>query len=380
MIGRCQTTPDVPRTVRDVTEAIERLAPPGGAQEWDNVGLLAGDPEAPVHRVLACIDLTGDVVDEAVAGEVEFVLAYHPPIFKPIRALRADSSGTDALVFRCIRHSLAIYSTHTALDAAPRGTNDVIAGLCGAGHTEPLEYVDVPSGSECKLVVFVPADHLETVGEAMFAAGAGRIGDYSHCGFRVPGRGSFFGGDATNPTIGERGRLELVDETRLETVVPTKRLPAVVAAMVEAHPYEEPAFDIYPLKTRPLGGIGRIARLAKPSSLSGLARRLKRATGATSVQIVGPRERAISRVIVVVGAAGTLPFRVELTPSDAIVTGEIRHHDALTIQRLGCTGIALGHWASERPVLASLAARLSDELNGVDVQVSAADRDPFEAV
>jgi len=377
MTGHAKSKIDVKCTVAEVAAAMERLAPTGLAQSWDNVGLLAGDPAAAVRRVLTCIDLTHPVVDEAIEGEAEFIVAYHPPIFKPIRSLRADSAGTDAVVHRCIRHGLAIYAAHTALDAAEGGTNDVIADLCGAREVEPLEYVDAPGGGECKLVVFVPPAQSEAIAEAMFAAGAGRIGDYTRCGFRVLGRGSFFGDAAANPTVGERGRMEFVDEIRLETVVPAKRLPPVVAAMLKAHPYEEPAFDVYPLQGKPTGGIGRIARLLKPSSLSNLARRLKRATDATSVQIVGPSDRLVSRAIVVVGAAGSLPFRIALTPSDVIVTGEIRHHDALTIARLGCTAIALGHWASERPVLASLAARLSSMLGGVDVQVSAADRDPF---
>jgi len=237
--------------------------------------------------------------------------------------------------------------------------------------------VDVPGASEVKLAVFVPPGSAERVAEAMFAAGAGKIGDYQRCAFRTPGRGSFFGGETTNPRIGERGRMEYVEELRVETVVPAGALPAVVSAMIRTHPYEEPAFDLYPLKPKPVGGIGRIGRLSKSVPLGLLARKLKRTTGATCVQIVGPRDRVINRVVVVVGAAGSLPFRLALTPSDAIVTGEIRHHDALTIDRAGCTAIALGHWASERPVLTSLAARVSAVHIGLDVQISEADRDPF---
>lgn len=365
-------------TVGAVVAAMEEIAPVGLAQDWDNVGLLAGDPAVPVRRVLACIDLTRAVVDEAIKRKVQLILAYHPPIFKPIRTLRADSPGTDAVIFRCVQQGIAIYSPHTALDAADAGTNDVIAELCGAKELHPLEHVDTPGVSEFKVTVFVPPDSAERVAEAMFAAGAGRIGDYSRCAFRTPGRGSFFGGETTNPTLGKRGRAEFVDELRVETVVPAGALPAVVSALTMAQPYDEPAFDIYPLKPKPVRGIGRFGRLVKPSPLGSLARKLKRSTGATCVQIVGPRDRVIDRVVVVVGAAGSLPFRLALTPGDAIVTGEIRHHDALTIERVGCTAIALGHWASERPVLTSLAARLSAALGGVDVHVSASDRDPFQ--
>ena len=183
-------------------------------------------PDAAVRRVLACIDLTPQVAKEAARGKIDLVLAYHPPIFKPISSLRADSSGTDAVVFQCIRRGIAIYATHTALDAADGGTNDVIASLCGIRETQPLEYVDQPSVDECKIVVFVPQAHMEKVADAMFDAGAGNTGDYSRCSYRTSGRGTFLGGDTTSPTIGQSGRREQVDEVRLETVVPSTALPA----------------------------------------------------------------------------------------------------------------------------------------------------------
>jgi dinuclear metal center YbgI/SA1388 family protein len=341
---------------------------------------LAGDYSACIRRVLLTIDLTEAVVDAAIGGRIDLIMAYHPPIFKPISALRVPSTGTDAAVHRCIRNGLAIYATHTALDAADGGTNDVLAALCGVRKAEPIEYVDDPSHKEFKLVVFVPPAEADGVADAMFAAGAGHIGNYSRCGFRLEGKGSFFGGECTHPTIGERGRTEYVDEFRLETVVSAGVLPAVIRAMTAVHSYEEPAFDIYPLKARPVRGTGRWGALAQPTTLGRLARKLKRVTHATSVQMVGPADREITRAAVQAGAAGSMPFRLPLTSEDVIVTGEIRHHDALTIERLGCAAIALGHWASERPALASLVMRLESELPGVSVTISAADRDPFQAV
>lgn len=215
---------------------------------------------------------------------------------------------------------------------------------------------------------------------ALFAAGAGHIGDYSRCSYRVAGEGTFFAGKSTRPAIGEQGRMEHVEEIRLETVVASAVLPRAIEAMINAHPYEEPAFDIYALEPKPVRGIGRHGRLARPVTLDKLARKLKRATGAATVQSIGRPDRTIDRAVIVAGAAGNLPFRFPLTPNHVIVTGEIRHHDALTIQRLGCTAIALGHWASERPVLASLLDRLHDALPGVSVHLSTADQDPFQAV
>jgi hypothetical protein len=283
-------------------------------------------------------------------------------------------------VFRCIRHGIAIYAVHTALDAAKGGTNDVLASLCGIKETEPLEYVDEPGRSEVKLVVFVPPENVEKVADAMFAAGAGHIGDYSRCSYRTSGQGTFFGGESTSPTIGERGRMEYVDEIRLESVVPRKALPAVVTAMIKAHPYEEPAFDIFPLQAKPVRGIGRYGKLPRPTTLGRLARKLKRATNAPCVQIVGPPERTVEHAVVCVGAAGSIPFKAALTPQHVIVTGEIRHHDALTILRHHATAIALGHWSSERPVLPAMAGRLSLALPTTTTLMCEADSEPYRLV
>lgn len=378
MNGQSQTNAKC--TIAGFCATMESIVPTVLAQSWDNVGLLAGDRQGPVDRVLTCIDLTPAVVEEALGEKIDVILAYHPPIFKPVSSLCADGTGTEAVVFQCIRNGIAIYAVHTALDTADGGTNDVIASLCGIDDTEPLEYVDDPTVEVCKFVVFVPPNAIKKVSNAMFTAGAGHIGDYSRCSYRTSGQGTFFGGEATQPIIGEPGRMEYVDEIRLETVVPLKSLPAVVTAMVQAHPYEEPAFDVYPLKPPPLRGIGRIGRLPRPVHLASLARKLKRATDAAHVQIVGPPDRTIDRAVIVVGAAGSLPFRTSLTLNDVIITGEIRHHDALTIQRRGCSAIALGHWTSERPVLAPLTQRLQGALPGVTVQISQSDENPFNSL
>lgn len=364
-------------TVADFCAAMEKIAPIHRAQEWDNVGLLAGDPVARIRRAVLCVDLTPSVVDEVLRQKADLVMAYHPPIFKPVSALRATSPGTDAAVFRCIQGGAAIYSTHTALDAAAGGTDEVLAGLCGAVEIAPLEYARDSVGDEFKMVVFVPKEEVEHIAQALFDAGAGRIGNYTQCGFRLAGTGSFFGGEGTDPTVGHRGRLEFVDEIRLETVVPKAGVAAVVAALRRAHSYEEPAFDIYPLEAKLTAGTGRIGRLPRSSALGKLAAKLKRATQSRCVQIIGTPQRLVERVIVMVGAAGSIPMRHGLLEHDAIVTGEIRHHDALAIQRLGACAIALGHWSSERPGLAALRDRLAARVPSVAFLLSAADQEPF---
>jgi dinuclear metal center YbgI/SA1388 family protein len=365
--------------VKTVCKTLEQLATLKLAQSWDNVGLLAGDTRAEVRRLLLCIDLMPEVVDEAIAAEVQMIVAYHPPIFKAIARLVEPGPTPEAAVHRCIAHGIAVYSPHTALDAAEGGTNDALAQLCELKDVQPLEWADA-GPTEYKVVVFVPPKVADRVAEAMFAAGAGRIGNYEKCSFRVPGSGTFFGTESTQPVVGQAGRLEHVAEVRLEAVCPVRCLPAVVESMWREHPYEEPAFDIYPLKGRPVRGNGRVGRLPRPVTLVSLARRLKRAVEAECVTMVGDPQRRVERAIIAVGAAGSSPFAVPLGRQDVIITGEIRHHDALAIRRRDCSAIALGHWSSERPVLNRLAAELRTLLPGVAVQISARDGEPFRRV
>jgi hypothetical protein len=237
-------------------------------------------------------------------------------------------------------------------------------------------------------VVFVPPGEVDRVAEAMFAAGAGRIGQYEKCSYRLRGVGTFFGAPGTDPSVGQRGRLETVDEVRLESVVGRDSIAEVLAAIRGAHSYEEPAVDVYPTEpSRWRAGIGRVGDLPRKMTLGGLAGKLARALGAPSVQIVGRKGRPVGRVAICVGSAGRLPERSpRCRDCDALITGEISHHDALHWERRETEGgqafgaIALGHWQSERPVLASVRDRLRAALAGLPVAVSRKDHDPFAPV
>lgn len=366
--------------VRDVEAVLASLAPLYLAAEWDNVGLLAGCREWPCRRALVTGDLTPDVLDEAIAGRADLVIAYHPPIFKPVARFIVGRDRAEGVAAEALANRIAVYSPHTAWDAAPGGTNDTIAALCGATDVRPMHFAPPKVGREVKLVTFVPTDALERVAEALFAAGAGQIGNYSQCSFRIPGEGTFFGSDETDPTVGKKGRLERVREIRLEVIVPGARVNTVVAALRRAHPYEEPAFDVYPLLPAPRTGQGRIGRLSNAPTAARLAARLRQATLAANVNIVGKPAARVETVFICVGSAGSLPFEAEgggPSRGSCIITGEIRHHDALRIARSGATAIALGHWASERPGVAALAKQLGRALRGVDVRLSRADCDPF---
>src|SRR5262245_11709941 len=264
-------------TVAEIAAALEAFAPPHTAADWDNVGLLLGDPADSVTRLMTCLTVTPDVAEEAVAERVNLIVSHHPILFRGAKQLTAGR-GDGRVVLPLARAGVAVYSPHTAFDNCAGGINDILCRRLGVGNAVPLRSRE--GLRECKLVVFIPDKDLGRVSDAVFAAGAGTIGKYNECSFRLAGKGTFFGTDETNPTIGQKGRREDVDEWRLEVIVPEAKVAGVVRAMRQAHSYEEPAFDVYPLKPGFSGGEGRVGELAGAVPLGELARTAKAALGA----------------------------------------------------------------------------------------------------
>lgn len=359
----------------DIVDVLEGLAPLRYAESWDNVGLLVGDPAAEVTRALVTVDYTAAVAEEARAAGAQLVVAYHPPMFAAVKRAPNDALWVDA-----IKRGIALYSPHTALDVAKGGTNDFLAEACGVDAKERRALrAHAAKDANYKLVTFVPADAVEKVSEAVFAAGAGRIGAYTRCSFRLSGTGTFFGEEGASPAVGRAGKLETVDELRLETLVAVGKIDSVVAAMRAAHPYEEPAFDIVRLASAgegPAIGLGRIGPVAE-TPRSELIARLKRALGVSHLLVAGPTDGSAKRVAVAAGAGGELLEDAIRAKADVFVTGEIRHHDALGAARRGVTVIAALHSNSERAAVRAYAKRIAEHVSGVEVLSSSADADPF---
>lgn len=363
-------------TVGELTTALHSIAPFDLAEEWDNVGLLAGAPDWPVERVLVALDLTDAVAQEALRKQVDAVVLYHPPIFKPLTRITPDAPGPTRLLPELLAARSALLATHTALDAAPAGTNDQILDWFDVAARRPLQTA-ASRATEYKLVVFVPPAEVDAVRSALAEAGAGVIGNYSECSYELRGRGSFKGDDCTNPTIGERGKLEFVDETRLELVVPRGRVGAVVRRLYEVHSYEEPAFDLYPVEQLPArgaAGMGRIGDLRRKTRGAVLLKTLAQHADTAVAQLVGSMARSFARVVAAAGAFGVNQF----TDEDALyITGEFKHHDALTLQRRGVTCIALGHHQSEAHVLDTLRTRLRAALPKLRIEAARSAIGPF---
>lgn len=357
-----------------VINYLERHIPPHLAEPWDKVGLLAGPrrelrEKIKVRRIRVALDLTPAVKYQCLADAVDLLVCYHPPIFKPVERLCVQGDAPADLAVELAQNKVWIFSPHTALDVVPNGTNDALAEALDLSPRGSIQ-LRKQTQPHLKLVVYVPENHVEEVAEAVFQAGAGQIGKdsrYTRCSFRTPGTGTFFGDPSTSPAVGGSGRLEFVPEIRFETVVPESRVAAVVAALRQAHPYEEPAFDLLVMQAE-YGepGMGRIVELPQPRTLEHLGRRCKRLLGLEVVQVLGQSKRRIKKLGILAGSCGQLPLHGGIK-LDCVITGELKHHDMLAFHAADVAAIILGHAESEKPVLSVLTRQLSAAFPAVNV-------------
>jgi dinuclear metal center YbgI/SA1388 family protein len=359
-----------------IIKLLDEIAPLANAEPWDNVGLLAGDPKQSITKVMLTIDYNPSVAHEARNLHCDCIIAYHPPIFSAVKRLTADGSG--ALIYDAIRRGVAIYSPHTAWDAAGGGTNDFLADCLGLTDVAPLRTIQ-PGPRYYKLVTFVPESHVDAVSNALFAAGAGHIGNYHSCSFRAPGIGTFFGQAGTNPAVGQPGILEQQPEFRLETIIPIAKSGAIIRALTLSHPYEEPAFDLAPLAALPgTAGHGRVGNLPRETSVEAVVDTLKQSLGVTGLLLASSRSTS-HRIAICAGAGGELLDNAIAAKADLYLTGELRHHDALKALQAGMSVICTLHSNSERPSLTRLMSRLRQALGpeAPPMVLSQMDWDPF---
>ncbi|ORW86387.1 Nif3-like dinuclear metal center hexameric protein [Mycobacterium sp. IEC1808] len=333
----------------DVIEVLDEAYPPDLAQSWDSVGLVCGDPDDALDSVTVAVDATPEVVDEVPDGGL--LLAHHPLLLRGVDTVAA-STPKGALVHRLIRSGRSLFTAHTNADSASPGVSDALADALGLTVEAVLEPL-AAAGDLDKWVVYVPTENAQAVREAVFAAGAGHIGDYSHCSWSVSGIGQFLPHEGAAPTIGSVGSVERVPEERLEVVAPARARAAVLAAMRGAHPYEEPAFDIFALVPPPTdAGLGRIGTLARPESLRSFVSRVDAALPRTSwgVRASGDPDAPVSRVAVCGGAGDSLLTAAARADVQAYVTADLRHHPADEHRRASDVALVdVAHWASEFP-------------------------------
>jgi dinuclear metal center YbgI/SA1388 family protein len=345
-----------PPALRDVLAVLDELYDPSTAASWDAVGLVCGDPDQPVRRVLFAVDPVTAVAEEARAFGADLLVTHHPLFLRPVHGVPA-TTAKGRVVHRLLTAGCALLVAHTNADVARPGVSDALAAALGLPAGEPIE--PDPGPALDKVVTFVPHAQAQAVLDALAAAGAGAIGDYDRCAFTVEGTGTFRPLAGAHPTIGQVGAVETVPETRLEMVLPRARRAAVLAALRAAHPYEEPAFDVHELAAEPSAcGIGRICELPAAEPLSAFTERVLRGLPRTAagVRVAGDPDRPVRRVAVCGGAGDSLFGAVAAAGVDAYLTSDLRHHPASeALENGGPALVDVAHWAGEWPWLQSAA-------------------------
>jgi dinuclear metal center YbgI/SA1388 family protein len=330
--------------LREILSDFELFAPLAYQEKYDNSGLAVGDPEMEVTAVLLCIDVTVEVLEEAEQLGANLVVSHHPVVFKPLTKL-TGSNAVEKIVMLAIRKNIALFSAHTNLDNVLHGVNHKICVKLGLAEPEilvPLQH------ALQKLVVFVPVNHADTVRNALFDAGAGHIGNYDWCSFNNNGYGTFRAMEGANPFVGMVGKLHTENETRIETIFPSAYQKAVIQALLKSHPYEEPAFDIYPVENTLLSaGSGMLGKLAKPVNETEFLEQLKTIFNCRYLRHSRLLNKPVSRIAVCGGSGSFLVPAAIAAGADLFITGDVKYHEFFNAEdRILIADI--GHYESEQ--------------------------------
>jgi dinuclear metal center YbgI/SA1388 family protein len=362
----------------DLIGIINKIAPPSFAEEWDNSGLQLGDPVARVERIMVALDPLPDVVAEAVRQSCQLLVTHHPLIFSPLkRVSSADQTGK--LIYQAIRGGLGIASLHTNYDVAAGGVNDLLAAALGLESSKPLRIT--VKEELVKLVIFVPLSHEQALLDAILPF-SGLPGNYGDCSFRSSGVGTFRPLEGAAPFIGTVGNREMVAESKIEVILNNSDLQPALKAMRTVHPYEEPAFDIVPLKNDGgVLGLGRIGELQASLAYDQFCALVKERLGLLTVRICGTKPPKVSRVALCGGSGASLLRDAARQGADVYVTGDVKYHDAREAEALGIFVIDAGHFATERLMVDGLCGQLRRELAGRNIGAEVipclVEKDPF---
>ncbi|MDP3182595.1 MAG: Nif3-like dinuclear metal center hexameric protein [Desulfobaccales bacterium] len=365
--------------LKEILKRLESQCPSAWAVAGDRVGLEVGHPETQVKKILVALEATPEVVAEAARRGAQLLLTHHPLLYQPVKEVREDQPS-GRLLAAVIRAGLALVSCHTNLDVAPGGLNDYLAQILGLTEVEVL--AETARDSWCKLAVMVPVGYEERLLKTLGDAGLGVIGRYSHCSFAVRGQGTYRPLEGARPFKGEVAKLSRAQEVRLEVLVPESRLEATVALVKEAHPYEEPAYDLYPVKNPGAAlGLGRLGRWPKLKPFPQVVSLVKKLFGVKTVKVWGQPAEQVQRVAVCGGSGGDLIGAALSKGAQVYVTGEVRHHQ---VPAGGCKDFAVlevGHFASEvvfmEPWAKQLQHLFSETQLAVQVEVAAEQTAPL---
>ncbi|CEO26955.1 Nif3-like dinuclear metal center hexameric protein [Paraclostridium sordellii] len=363
--------------LKSLIKQIEKKYPLNLAYDWDNVGLLVGDYENEVNKIMVALEANEKVVNEAIEKEIDLIITHHPFIFSKMKKVTTqDLKGK--LIHKLIKNNISIYSMHTNFDIAFDGLNDYFVELLNLKDAKILEKTN--SEVLYKLAVYVPKTHLDKVRSALGNADAGHLGNYKECSFSIEGEGRFKPCEGANPYIGEEGALESVNEVKIETIVPQKNLGGVINAMIKSHPYEEVAYDLYKLENKGEAvGLGRYGKLEEKMTFKDLGMILKEKLDIKYIRVVGNLEDEISKVAIVTGSGADMVKKAFKSGCDVLITGDMKYHDAQDTLDMGMKVIDCGHFDTEK-VFADIMFKYLDENFDIDIIKSDVNLNPFDII
>ena len=342
-------------TVGELTKYLEDWAPPGAAWEKDNVGLQIGSRGEKIENIMLCLELDDKVLKEAIKKKCNFIFTHHPLIFKPIKRLDTEKDSNAKLIEKIIKNNITVYSAHTNLDFTKDGVSFELAKTL---KLKNIRFLELEESNQFKVVVFIPQNSLDKVANAVFSAGGGKIGEYENCSFQLNGEGTFKGSEKSNPTVGKKNVFEKVNEVRFEFLVDSWKLDKVIAALIKSHPYEEPAYDVYPLRNRNVNyGAGAIGELEKEMGNKEFLSLVSKALKTKAIKYCSGKKNSVRKVAVCGGSGSELIDIAIRNGADAFVTADIKYHsyhDALKKILL----IDAGHYETEIVVLNSVQQKM----------------------
>ena len=360
--------------IKDIISEIEHFAPPALKEDYDNVGLLVGSATAEATGVLITLDVTEEVVDEAIQNGCNMIVAHHPLIFRGLKNI-TDKSETGRIVIKAIRNSIAIFAGHTNVDSVLNGVSGKMAQKLRLVNTSVLSPV---TNRLLKLVTFVPVEHAEKVRAAIFDAGAGVIGNYDSCSYNLTGTGTFRAGEDTNPFVGKKGEIHSEKEVRVETILPDFQKNSVVSALLNAHPYEEAAYDIYPLENEwPVTGYGIVGDLEESVDEIDFLNVLKQTFNADGIRYTQFLNKPIKRVALCGGSGSELLGRAISSGADIFISADFKYHQFFEAEnRILIADI--GHFESEQFTKELFYEILTKKFSNFAVRLSKVNTNPIK--
>ena len=328
--------------IKELLDILDKIAPFSLQESYDNSGIQFADLEASIIKILLALDVTLEILEEAIENKANLILTHHPLLFAPLKQITKQNNP---LLFQTITNQINLLALHTNYDLAENGLNDYVASLLGITKIAPLK-----SSLEkiYKFAVYVPIQESDRISQAIFEAGVGKIGKYTETSFKIKGKGTFKPMEGAKPFVGKIGKRELVEEIKIETVVPERNLESVIEAMKKAHPYEEPAYDIYELKIKQPFGIGIWGEIAKEVDLAEFSLSVKNKFKASYIRLIKSNNRQIKKVALCCGGGSSLLEQVGKSGADLYITGDINYHSALRAKELGLNILEIEHYDTEK--------------------------------